>query len=115
MNTNAKGPNCRILTFDIMQQLCRYRTNPDVRSRPTHSGRDGSAHANARKGRRTGSTASPMRGTQFFVPRTERQREYRDALRAPDPSILVATGPAGTAKTFGAVMVGLEKLHADDV
>jgi len=53
--------------------------------------------------------------SSFFVPRSDRQREYCDLLRAPNPSIVVATGPAGTAKTFGAVMVGLEKLRAGEV
>lgn len=50
-----------------------------------------------------------------FYPRTDKQSQYKDVLRGADPSIVVAVGPAGTAKTFGAVLVGLEKLAAGEV
>lgn len=82
---------------------------------------------------RRGALASPL-----FVPRTPRQEEYRRLLAAPvvRPStdaarvgsregeagedgkaradIVVATGPAGTSKTLGATLVGLEKLMSGD-
>lgn len=86
---------------------------------------------------RRGAPASPL-----FVPRTPRQEEYRRLLAAPvvRPStdaarvgcregeageageadgeagadIVVATGPAGTSKTLGATLVGLEKLMSGD-
>lgn len=73
---------------------CRPSSAPSAHS--TRSGRSG---------------RSGMR----FVPRTPRQKEFYDLLRAEHPSIVVATGPAGTAKTYGAVTVGLEKLVAGDV
>ena len=80
--------------------------------------------AASKKGRKDAAPPPPPLGKKiiyksttasYFRPRTLRQREYRDLLHAPDPSIVVATGPAGTAKTFGAVMVGLEKLMAGEV
>lgn len=63
----------------------------------------------------TTSTSNKKKATTFFVPVTQRQKEYRDVLCAADPSIVVVTGPAGTAKTFGAVMVAIEKLRAGAV
>ena len=51
----------------------------------------------------------------FFVPRNPKQEEYARLLNARHPDILVAIGPAGTSKTMGATLVGLEKLMKKEV
>jgi len=47
---------------------------------------------------------------QLFFPRNHNQTMYRELLMRPKPDILVVTGPAGTSKTFGATMSGLESV-----
>ena len=47
---------------------------------------------------------------QLFFPRNHNQTIYRELLMRPKPDILVVTGPAGTSKTFGATMSGLESV-----
>jgi len=57
---------------------------------------------------------------RFFFPRTDRQVQYANLLGSPiasesSPDIIVAVGPAGTSKTLGAVLIGLEKLVNGEV
>lgn len=77
---------------------------------------------------------------RLFFPRTKRQQEYADLLESPicpggdnnlaeksgivagelvrsrdNPDVVVVTGPAGTSKTLGAVLVGLQKLIHGEV
>lgn len=47
---------------------------------------------------------------QLFFPRNHNQTVYRELLMHPKPDILVVTGQAGTSKTFGATMSGLESV-----
>lgn len=56
----------------------------------------------------------------MFFPRTPHQREYAELLEKPvgasgTPDIVVAMGPAGTSKTLGATLVGLQKLVDGEV
>lgn len=52
----------------------------------------------------------------LFEPRTKRQAEYRRVLSDENQAdIVIAMGPAGTAKTMGATLVGLEKLVSKSV
>lgn len=74
-----------------------------------------SLHVTDRKVTKTKLFGSGKSDVKAFYPRTRRQTQYASILRSKDPSILVAIGPAGTAKTLGAVMVGLEKLSAGEV
>jgi len=56
----------------------------------------------------------------MFFPRTPHQLEYAELLEKPvgargTPDIVVAMGPAGTSKTLGATLVGLQKLIDGEV
>jgi len=47
-------------------------------------------------------------------PRNEKQREYMNALEGTHPTIVVATGAAGTGKTMIACTIAIEKLLEND-
>jgi phosphate starvation-inducible protein PhoH and related proteins len=49
------------------------------------------------------------------VPRTASQTRYLEILRNQKPYIVLASGSAGTGKTFLATQVALEKLYARDI
>lgn len=48
-------------------------------------------------------------------PRNPAQHAYLDLLERRDPAIVVATGPAGVAKTYLGAAVGMQKLLNNDV
>jgi len=51
-----------------------------------------------------------MKRQPALKPRNEKQREYMTALESPHPTIVVATGAAGTGKTMIACTVAIRKL-----
>ena len=52
---------------------------------------------------------------RMFTPRNDKQEEYLHLLLEKDPAIVVAVGPAGTSKTMGATLVGLELLMKNQI
>lgn len=56
----------------------------------------------------TKSGASPK--VSPIIPRNENQQKYMNVLETPNPPIIVATGPAGTAKTYLCSGVAMKKL-----
>lgn len=57
---------------------------------------------------------SPHKQKIVLKPRNENQRRYIELLNNPDKSIIIATGSAGTGKTFVANSYGIEKLQDDE-
>ena len=55
-----------------------------------------------------------LKQNMIITPRNERQKLYIDTLLSPYPSIVIATGPAGSAKSFLAVTAGIELLLNND-
>ena len=55
-----------------------------------------------------------LRNKHTLVPRNETQELYINTLKTIFPSIVIATGPAGTAKSYIAVSVGVDKLANDE-
>ncbi len=51
----------------------------------------------------------------MFVPRNSKQEEYLALLLKHKPDIVFAIGPAGTSKTYGATLVGIEKLMKKEI
>jgi len=51
-----------------------------------------------------------LKQNNVITPRNDRQQLYIDTLLTQSPSIVLATGPAGSAKSFLAVTVGIDRL-----
>lgn len=64
---------------------------------------------------RTFRSAAATRNLTLYTPRNEMQKRYRTMLTNESPDIVIAVGPAGTSKTFGALLVGLEKLRNREI
>ena len=59
-------------------------------------------------------TEYKLKNKYSIIPRNETQKIYIDTLKTQFPSIVVATGPAGSAKSYLAVSVGIECLVNKD-
>jgi phosphate starvation-inducible PhoH-like protein len=55
-----------------------------------------------------------IKSSYEIVPKNIRQELYIDTLQTVSPSIVLSTGPAGSAKSFLAVAVGIERLIKKD-
>ena len=86
--------------------LMRLRPSPRIPCRPIPSSTKSGGHKTGLK---------PRDEYNFFIPRNQRQLEYKSLLLAKHPDILLVTGPAGTSKTMGATLVGLEKLLKKEI
>jgi len=70
----------------------------------------------------SGSSAFPGLGIEshsykdpMIKPRNARQKEYVDFLEKPNPSIVIATGAAGTGKTMIACTIAVKKLLENEI
>lgn len=59
--------------------------------------------------------SSKKQNIDFFKSKNRKQEYYKKMLKSPNPFIVVSIGPAGTAKTMGATLIGLEKLYRNDI
>lgn len=58
---------------------------------------------------------SIVASASFIKPRNPKQAAYISLLSKDNPTVVIASGAAGSGKTIGAVSVGLEKLKNEEV